>query len=276
MGRLKFFLCLLIQFLEDLSDRELERYINENNAARWFTGFGLNDRTPDHTVFCKARKKIGTKMLSEIFEALRNQLKTKGLICENFSFVDATHLVSKATLWEERDKAIKAKYEKLNNSNISQFTADKQAKIGCKGGKKFWMGYKKQVSVDMQSGLINKVAVFSANQPDANGLKNVSPSKGAVYTDKGYCTKPARYAAAHNGIHLAAIKKNNMKDKNKDLDKYYSSIRSPFERVFSKESKRVRYRGIAKNQFAAFMQAICFNTRRLIKFFVPNLSSFAG
>jgi IS5 family transposase len=34
---------------------------------------------------------------------------------EVFTFVDATHLIAKASLWQERNKAIKQKYEKLNN-----------------------------------------------------------------------------------------------------------------------------------------------------------------
>ena len=55
-----------------------------------------------------------------------------------------------------------------------------------------------------------------------------------------------------------------MKSKNRDQDKWYSSLRSPYERVFSQRERRVRYRGIAKNQFAAFMQPICFNLKRLL------------
>ena len=54
-----------------------------------------------------------------------------------------------------------------------------------------------------------------------------------------------------------------MKEKNKDLDPWVRKIRSPYERVFSKDNKRVRYVGIAKNQFAEFMKAICFNLRRV-------------
>lgn len=115
----------------------------------------------------------------------------------------------------------------------------------------------------MQSGLINKVAVTSANIPDAKGLKNVCPNQGAVYADKGYCTRNAKKDAARRGCYLRAIKKNNMKDKNRDLDRWISSIRAPYESVFSKLRKRTRYCGIAKNQFAAFMEAICFNLKRL-------------
>lgn len=62
---------------------------------------------------------------------------------------------------------------------------DKQARIGCKGGIKFWYGYKKHVSVDMQSGLINRVAITPANVTDAQGFKHVCPKQGAVYADKG-------------------------------------------------------------------------------------------
>ena len=58
--------------------------------------------------------------------------------------------------------------------------------------------------------------------------------------------KPAQIAAAKNNLHLAAIKLNNMKDKNKDLDKCRTKIPSPFERVLSKRNNKVRYLGVAK------------------------------
>jgi len=270
-GILRLFKCLLLQFMEDLSDREVERFLQENTAAKWFCGFGLAEATPNYSVFSKVRKRIGTNALSGIFVDLRDQLKAHGLISEVFSFVDASSLIAKSQLWKERDKAIKAKYEKLNNEVLPKVSHDKQARIGCKGKDKYWYGYKKHTSVDMQSGLINKVAVTPANVPDGRGLKHVCPDQGAVYADKAYCGKQSRKIAARKGCHLAAIKKNNMKNKNKDLDRWYSTIRSPYERVFSKENKRVRYCGIEKNQFAAFMQAICFNLKRLATLEPPDL-----
>ncbi|WP_316355852.1 transposase [Candidatus Neptunichlamydia sp. REUL1] len=270
-GLLRIFKCLLLQFMENCSDRELERFIQENTAARWFCGFNLRDNTPDHTVFCQLRKKIGTNILSKILADLRDQLKDQGLMSEVFTFVDATHLIAKANLWEERDKAIAEKYEKLNNENISQFSADVQAKIGCKGKNKYWYGYKQHTSVDMQTGLINKVAITPANITDASGFKHVCPSQGASYMDKGYCINPAPRIAKAKGVHLGAIKKNNMKGKNKDQDRWYNSVRAPHERVFSQIEKRVRYRGIAKNQFSSFMQAICYNLKRLAVLDPPNL-----
>jgi hypothetical protein len=57
-------------------------------------------------------------------------------------------LISKGQLWAERDELIKKKHEKMNNENISKVASDKEAKIGCKGGNKFWFGYKEHASVD--------------------------------------------------------------------------------------------------------------------------------
>jgi hypothetical protein len=78
-------------------------------------------------------KELETSRLAKIFNILRSQLKTKGYMNEVFTFIDASHLISKSTLWKERDKAIKKKYDKLNNESvvacqlkpISQFLAIK-------------------------------------------------------------------------------------------------------------------------------------------------------
>lgn len=240
-GIYRIFLCLLLQFLEDLSDRELERFICENNAARWFCGFDLTAKTPDHSVFSRVRSRIRTNKLSKILSLLRDQLKAQGYMSEVFTFVDATHLISKVGLWKERDKAIELGLESLNNKTLEKVTTDKDAKFGAKSKDKIWYGYKQHIAADMQSGMINKVAITPANVIDSKGFKHVAPNSGAVYADKGYCDKNAKIAAAKKNLHLAAIKKNNMQHKNHDLDSYYTKLRAPFEHIFSKQNKRVRY-----------------------------------
>ncbi len=128
----------MLQFLEDLSDRELERFICENAAARWFCQFDLTAKTPDHSVFGRVRSKIGTNKLSKIFSLLRDQLKAHGYMSEVFTFVDATHLISKVGLWKERDKAIELRLESLNNKTLEKVSADKDAKFGAKSKDKIW------------------------------------------------------------------------------------------------------------------------------------------
>lgn len=266
------FKCLLLQYTEDLSDRELERFLQENLAGKLFCGFRLDEETPDYSYFSVLRKRIGTERLADLFNRVRGSLKGAGLIREIFTFVDATKLVSKLSTWEERDKAIKAGLDKFNNAVAGRIAKDKEARFGCKGKDKFWYGYKKQISVDMRHGLINKVAVTKANLPDHKGLKNVCPDQGMVLADKGYCPKEGRIAVAQRGCHSGIILKNNMIGKDRDKDRWLTKLRMPYEGTFSKDSHRARYRGIAKNQFQAFMEALAFNLKRLVKIGSPPIS----
>ena len=216
-GRNRLILCLTLQFMEDLSDREFERFIAENTAAKWFCGFSLTEKTPDFTTICKFRATVGTKQMSKIFNEVKHQLQAQGHCAEVFTFIDATALVSKLSLWEARDNVIKMGYEKLNNEVIPKVSVDKEASIGAKSAKKFWYGFKKHVSVDMQSGMINRVAVTTASVPDADGAKHVMPRSGAVFADKGYVG--AVLEMLRRGVHPMVIMRNNMKNKNADLDR---------------------------------------------------------
>ena len=261
-GKKRLVMCLILQFMEDTSDREFERFIAENVAAKWFCGFSLLEKTPDFTTICKFRNAIGTQQMSNLFQEVKRQMQSKGYCNEVFTFVDATALVSKLSLWEERDKAISAGYEKLNNEVLSKVSVDPEAKIGAKSAKKFWYGFKKHVAVDMQSGMITKVAVTAANVTDADGAKHVLPRSGAVCADKGYIA--AIREMRRRMLHPMVILKNNMKNKNRDLDRWITKLRSPYEGTFSKQHKRVRYRGTVKNQGAEFLYAIAFNFRRFI------------
>ena len=255
---------LVLQFIEDLSDREMERYLQENMAGKWFCDLALGEQSPDHSYFGDFRKRLGTTRLMTIFSHVRDSLKSMNLIREIFTFVDASQLVSKLTTWDDRDKAIKAGLEKFNNETAPKIAADKQARFGCKGNKNYWFGYKEHVSVDMQSGLINKVAATSAEVTDADGLSHVCPNGGAVFGDKGYCVRPAQRILKRKGCHDATIKKNNMKGKDRRKDGWLSAMRSPYERVFAHRNKSVRYRSLKKVQFQVGIRALVFNIKRVM------------
>jgi transposase, IS5 family len=262
--------CLLLQFLYDLSDRGLEERLRYDISFRWFLELGLSGETPDHTFACRSRKAIGTKRIGQIFRYINKKAEESGIIRNVFHFADASSIISKETTWAERDKAIKAGEDSFNNDNADKYGADKDARFGCKGKNKFWYGHKKNIVADMGSGLITKVAVTDANMSDQEAFKYVCPKGGMVFGDKAYCLKPAQIAMQKNGCHSGAILKNNMIGKNKDLDRWISSVRAPFEGIFSKQEKRARYRGRAKIQLQAFMDSIVHNLKRLIVINDPN------
>lgn len=267
------FKCLLLQFMNDLSDRQLEEFLRYDLSAKLFCGFELRDPTPDHSYFGKVRSRFGIHRLSQLFNKFQEALKDKQLIREVFTFVDASELRSRVDHWKARDKALEdldndqtddSGNPTMNNKNVSNYSPDPEARFGAKGKNKIWLGYKRHVSVDMTHGLINKVDVTAANVSDGKGLENTCPSGGMVFADKAYCIKEAQKIIKKNKCHSAAIKKKNMKDKNRDLDNWISSIRMPFEGVFSKMSKQCRYIGKEKALFQATMQAMAFNLKRLI------------
>jgi IS5 family transposase len=266
--------CLFLQFWSDLSDREMERRLQDDMAFRWFCGFKLEDETPDHTYFGRVRTLLGADKIGKIFRLMVEKAEERNVVRKVFTFVDATAVKAKETTWAERDKALAEGAEKLNNNNVQDYSADKDARFGCKGKEKFWFGYKKHVSVDMGSGLIRKVAVTPANMPDQDGLALICPDGGMVVGDKAYCLKAAQDAMAARGCHSGAVLRNNMKAKNRDKDRWLTGLRAPFESVFSKDSPRARYRGTAKVQLQALLEAMVFNVKRLLAINAPPL--FAG
>jgi IS5 family transposase len=260
----KGFKALLVQFWEDYSDRQMEKAVKENIAIKWFCGFNLLEQTPDFSYFSKLRKRIGPAKLSEIFNAINKHLETLGLFGNVFTFIDASAIISKTALWDERDKAIADGEEKLNNKNVKNYAADKQARWGAKSKTNVWFGYKRHEAVDMRFGLVKKLAVTPANVLDFKVTGSICPKSGMVFADKLYDTRKNDAVVTGHGCHIGTIKKNSNKTKNRDLDAWLSAIRMPFEGTSSKRRKRAKFRSQAKVFFQATFEALCHNLKKAL------------
>lgn len=260
------FKALLLQFWEDLSDRQMERAVCENLAMRWFCGFSLTDKTPDHTYFCKFRARVKTKQLADIFNAINEELKKAGLFGNVFHFIDASTIITKSALWKERDRAIKDGHDKLNNLIVKDYAADSEARWGTKSKRNIWFGYKRHSAVDMRYGLISKTTVTPANVLDFQVVDQICPTQGMVFMDKLYDTKDTDKIIFGSGCSPGTIRKNNNPSKNKLLDRWRSQVRMPFEGTFSKLHKRAKYRGLEKVIFQNFAQSLCFNLKKAVRY----------
>ena len=259
------FKAMLVQFWEDLSDREIERALRENLVFKWFCGFGLKDKTPDHSYFGRLRDRLGEEKIAELFNQINNQLHAKGLVGEVFTFMDASKVISKVHLWKERDQAIEDGYERLSNQVVDKYATDKDARWGAKSKKDIWFGYKRNCSVDMRHGLISKTLITPANVPDYKVVREISPRQGAVFADKLYDTKETDVHLRARGLYPATIRKNNNPIKNRDLDRWRSSIRMPFESTFSRLPRRARYRGLDKLQIQNYMECMVYNLKKAVR-----------
>lgn len=256
---------VLLQFVEDVSDREMERALRENMAFRFFCGFTPDGITPDFTYFTKLRKRIGTKGIADLFRTFTDSLKEQGYVSETFTFIDASSVISKTKLWEERDRAICKGEKTLNNQNVSKHASDPDASFGAKSKTKHWYGYKRHVAVDMKNGLITKVVMTTAKLPDNNPevVESLCPKQGMVMADKMYDTHDVDCIIRSHGCASGIIQRKNRKTKNIDLDRWRTKVRMPFENVFSKLSKFARYRGRLKMLFQGFVESFAFNLRRM-------------
>jgi len=133
------------------------------------------------------------------------------------------------------------------------------------------LGHKRHAAVDMRHGLVKKVAVTAANVPDFKAAQHVVPKEGAVFLDKIYDTKKTDGMLQARLLHPATIRKNNNPIKNRDLDRWRSAIRMPFEGTFSKMNKRARYRGHEKVALQCFLEAIIYNLKKSVRLlFAPK------
>ena len=254
--------ALLLQFWNSLSDRQLSRYLQENVAAKWFCQFGLEQTVPDYSYFSRLRKKIGVERLTNFFNEVNQKLKEAGYIGGAFSFVDASSLIARVNVWEARDRAIadpkneiisgdEQKKKTMNNQNLSNYVSDPEARFGCKGKNRFWLGYKRHCQVDMKQGMITQVAVTSAEVPDAKAFieEDLCPETGMLFLDKGYDDQAVDQVIKEKGCSPATVRKKNHPQKEPFLDHWRNQVRMPFENTFARLDKKCRYRGKEKTLF---------------------------
>ena len=68
------------------------QFLRENTAAKWFCGFTLSEPTPDYSLMCRVRKRIGTKRLSTLFSVMRKQLSQHGRMYRMYGQITAPAL----------------------------------------------------------------------------------------------------------------------------------------------------------------------------------------
>ena len=80
-------------------DRRLIREAQVNLAIRWFTGFGLNDRLPDHSSLTRIRQRWGAERFRRIFERTVQACVAAGIAKGEIVHVDAS-LIRADVAWE--------------------------------------------------------------------------------------------------------------------------------------------------------------------------------
>ena len=146
---------------------------------------------------------------------------------------------------------------------MENYSVDPDARFGYKGKNRNWLGYKRHHQVDMKQGIITYVEITGTDVNDGKAFidEKVYPESGMAFLDKGYDGDPVEESITRNGRATGGIKKDNRKDKNRDLDRWRTQVRMPFENTFSKMKKSCRYRMKPKVKIQATFEAIVHNLK---------------
>lgn len=256
---LALFKGLLLQQWYGLSDPGLEEALLDRLSFRRFCGFSLDDGTPDETTFVRFRAALAERDLAEqLFGEVNRQLEGLGLVVKVGTLIDAS--------------LVEASVSRPPGTAGETSPLDPDANW-TRRGRSGYFGYKAHLAIDQGSDLVRAAILTPAKTAEsevADGL--IQGDERAVYADKAYEHKQRRRRLKAAGIkdrimhrshkHQAALPHWQQR-----RNRLIAPIRANVERLFGliKRSygyRRVRYRGIERNQSHLLLLCIAVNLRR--------------
>lgn len=93
------FKMVFLQFLYELSDRQVEERATLDMAFKWFLGLSAEEFPPDHTTLCRFRQRLGAEGFPQLFNGVVEQAREQGLVSDRLHILDATHMEAKVDLF---------------------------------------------------------------------------------------------------------------------------------------------------------------------------------
>lgn len=245
----------------NLSDEGVEDAIYDSYAFRKFmrADFLGEEQVPDATTLCKFRRLLNENGITKLlFDTMKAFMDRHGRLMHGGTIVDAT-IIEAPTSTKNAEKQRDPEMHQVKKGNEWHF------------------GERMHVGVDAGTGYIHSMEVTPANTGEREVVpKLIRPEDEVVYGDAGY-TGLAKRAAFQADPHLSGIDyrintRNRLHWKTRapgfDWDRYAeyqkSRVRSKVEYVFLIIKRlfgyrKVRYRGLEKNQTHAYTLGACAN-----------------
>jgi len=94
-----FFKLQLILFFEGVrSERQLMQMVADRLSLRWYVGYDLTERLPDHSSLSRIRERYGLEVFRRFFETIVVQCLEAGLVWGKEIYLDATKVAANAAL----------------------------------------------------------------------------------------------------------------------------------------------------------------------------------
>jgi len=273
--RVMMFKTLVLKSTYNLSFEKLEYHIKDRLSFQRFLGLTLADRVPDgNTVWDFNEALTNQGIIDQIFILFNDQLKTKGLIMNNGSLVDAS--IVNAPIQRNTRKENEQLKEGTTPSDWSKHK-DRQKDKDAAWTKKHNVsryGYKNHIKADKGSKLITNFEVTDASVHDSqvlNELLEDSDSHHELYADSAYrgteIEETLKEKKIVSRIHHKAYRNKPLTEKQKRTNRNKSKVRARVEHIFGDISQSmtkviVRQIGLVRNTAAITLFNICYNMRR--------------
>lgn len=184
----------ILQAIEGLrSVRKLMDEVAVNLAYRWFIGYDLQEKLPDHSTLSKALDRFGNEVFDTLFQCSITQCQASGLIEGRVLHLDST------TIRADLDK------DKAERPGCS----DPDARFGRQKGAP---GYKQQTVADGKARVVVAVDVMPANEHDTEravatvdqAIARMGQRPEAVCADAAYANGPNAAAMEGRDVRLVS------------------------------------------------------------------------
>lgn len=285
----------LIAYLYNLTERQVEVYVNENLPAKYFVGLAVDAKAPDHstlTVFRERLVKSGKlNVFEEMLEEIVQMALQQGIRFGSIQIVDSVHSI--ANVNTDKDQKRQNKGDGPRDPD-ARWGVKHKRKVKTEAGQEeeqvqYFYGYKAHVSLNGDNGLITSLEVTSGAAYDGHhftslvdhDLEQNLPVE--IYTaDKAYDDGDNHYHLEVRGLH-SAIRLKKTRTEKKDANKqvwlalrqtpqYQQGLKERYkvERKFGEAKQghgfgRCRYLGNMGFTVQAFFTAIMLNLKRLVR-----------
>jgi len=254
----KLFKMLLLAYLYDRSEREIEEDCTLNLAFKYFLGLEADEAAPDHSTLSRFRDRIGVEGFKAIFNHIVGLARQKGLVSDKLRIVDSTHLQANVDVFKAMKRSATPRIEdekvhaSMDKASIPG-SPDPDARKGRKSKKKKFFGYKHHIGVDSKHDFITNSGTSGGNIHDNDFLIEMvsGPPPEALTADKGYDSQYNHQQLKKRGTESYIIRKKRSKIPADPEYQRASKQRKRVERVFAVIKKyhsggRARYWGRLK------------------------------
>jgi transposase len=150
-------------FMGIVHDRKLMREAQMHIGIRWFAGYKLHERLPDHSSLTRIRDRWGKQLFQKLFERVVEQCIKAKLVSGDTVHVDAT-LIPAHSNWLQY--ARRHAQQTVDENPLP----DSEAALTRKADGTRVFGYKQHTAVDSDHGVVVDCEVTPANQNEGEQL----------------------------------------------------------------------------------------------------------